>query len=206
MAEVSEMGTTFLDTNMISKVERLRKHSVLDVWTHFNLTEIFQYIHFTSFHPLGVKKGFIKEEALRLLRTNSCKKMVKEKKTKPSDHTLLREVVQKILYFENPLWIKIWREERSPLTKTEGKQIYNINHQWHSLRKIVFNRTTTTTERNLWSAPHFIQKTEYFSKIHWDPSYEERFKHMLGSHAGLLTPLNWLYNSVITINLIDTLP
>ena len=29
--------------------------------------------HFTSCHPLGVKKGFIKGEALRLLRTNSSK-------------------------------------------------------------------------------------------------------------------------------------
>ena len=34
-------------------------------------TETFQYTHFTSCHPPGVKRGFIKGEALRLLRTNS---------------------------------------------------------------------------------------------------------------------------------------
>ena len=34
-------------------------------------TETFQYTDFYSYHPRGVKKGFIKGEALRLLRTNS---------------------------------------------------------------------------------------------------------------------------------------
>ena len=40
--------------------------------THYNEpTETFQYTHFSSCHPPGVSKGFIKGEALRLLRTNS---------------------------------------------------------------------------------------------------------------------------------------
>ena len=34
-------------------------------------TETFQYTHFKFCHPPGVKKGFIKGEGLRLLRTNS---------------------------------------------------------------------------------------------------------------------------------------
>ena len=33
-------------------------------------TETFQYAHFSSSHLLSVKKGFIKRETLRLLRTN----------------------------------------------------------------------------------------------------------------------------------------
>ena len=41
--------------------------------THFKPTETFQYTHFSSCHPPGVRKGFIKGEALRLLRTNSSK-------------------------------------------------------------------------------------------------------------------------------------
>ena len=45
----------------------------LDVRTHFKPTETFQYTHFDSCHPPGVRKGFIKGEALRLLRTNSSK-------------------------------------------------------------------------------------------------------------------------------------
>ena len=39
--------------------------------THFKPTETFQYTNLYSCHPPGVTKGFIKGEALRLLRTNS---------------------------------------------------------------------------------------------------------------------------------------
>ena len=46
---------------------------MLDVRTHFKPTETFQYTLFSSCHPTGVKRGFVKGEALRLLRTNSSK-------------------------------------------------------------------------------------------------------------------------------------
>ena len=52
---------------------KFKKESILDVRTHFKPTETFQYTHFTSCHPPGVRKGFIKGEAWRLLRTNSSK-------------------------------------------------------------------------------------------------------------------------------------
>ena len=39
--------------------------------THFKPTETLQYTNFYSCHPPGVTKGFIKGEALRLLKTNS---------------------------------------------------------------------------------------------------------------------------------------
>ena len=41
--------------------------------THFKPTETFQYTHFDSCHPPGVRKGFIRGEALRLLTTISSK-------------------------------------------------------------------------------------------------------------------------------------
>jgi len=44
---------------------------------HFKPTETFQYTLFSSCHPPGVKRGFIKGEALRLLRTNSSKTLFK---------------------------------------------------------------------------------------------------------------------------------
>ena len=52
-----------------------------DVRTHFKPTETFQYYtHFSSCYQQGVKKGFIKGEALqRLLRTNSSKIIFEEK-------------------------------------------------------------------------------------------------------------------------------
>jgi len=77
-AEISETETTFLDTS-IYKGERFRNNAVLDVRTHFKPTETFQYTHFSSCHPPGVKKGFIKGEALRLLRTKSSKRVFQEK-------------------------------------------------------------------------------------------------------------------------------
>ena len=69
-AEISETETTFLDTKVYKGV-RFNKESILDVRTHFKTTETFQYTNFYPCHPPGVTKGFIKGEALRLLRTNS---------------------------------------------------------------------------------------------------------------------------------------
>ena len=76
-AEISDTEITFLDT-CVYKGERFKEESILDVRTHFKPTETFQYTHFTSCHPPGVRKGFIKGEALRLLRTNSSKATFKE--------------------------------------------------------------------------------------------------------------------------------
>ena len=71
-AEISETEITFLDTK-VYKGERFHKESILDVKTHYKPTETFQFTNFYSCHPPGVTKGFIKGEALRLLRTNSSK-------------------------------------------------------------------------------------------------------------------------------------
>ena len=76
-AEISNTETTFLDT-VIYKGERFREQSILDIKTHFKPTETFQYTHYTSCHPPSVKKGFIKGEAVRLLRTNSSKTTFEE--------------------------------------------------------------------------------------------------------------------------------
>ena len=76
-AEISDTEITFLDT-CVYKGERFKEESILDVRTHFKPTETFQYTHFTSCHPPGIRKGFIKGEALRLLRTNSSKATFKE--------------------------------------------------------------------------------------------------------------------------------
>lgn len=62
---------TFLDTK-VYKGARFHKEAILDVKT-YKATENFQYTNFYSCHPPGVTKGFIKGEALRLLRTNSSK-------------------------------------------------------------------------------------------------------------------------------------
>ena len=58
-AEISETEITFLDT-VVYKGERFQNEAILDVKTHYKPTETFQYTHYSSCHPPGVKKGFIK--------------------------------------------------------------------------------------------------------------------------------------------------
>ena len=76
-AEISEKEITFLDT-VVYKGERFQNEAILDVKTHYKPTETFQYTHYSSCHPPGVKRGFIKGEAIRLLRTNSSEKNFQE--------------------------------------------------------------------------------------------------------------------------------
>ena len=76
-AEVSQTETTFLDTT-VYKGERFENERILHVRTHFKPTETFQYTHFKSCHPTGVEKGFVRGEALRLLRTNSSNNKFEE--------------------------------------------------------------------------------------------------------------------------------
>ena len=64
---------------MVYKGNRFITESVLDIRTHYKATETFQYTHFSSCHLPGVKRGFIKGEALRLLQTNSTKATFEEK-------------------------------------------------------------------------------------------------------------------------------
>ena len=76
-AEISDIETIFLDT-CVYKGERLKEESKLDVRTHFKPTETFEYTHFSSCHPPGARKGFIKGETLRLLITNSSETKFEE--------------------------------------------------------------------------------------------------------------------------------
>ena len=101
-AEVFKTETNFLDTT-VYKGEGFRNESVLDVRTHFKPTETFQCTHFSTCHPPGVKRGFIKGEALRLLRTNSSKTFFEESVTNFKTHLLETERKPRKLYSTNPL-------------------------------------------------------------------------------------------------------
>jgi len=56
-AEISENEITFLNT-VVLKGERFTEKSILNIKTHYKPTETFQYTHFRSCHPPGVKRGF----------------------------------------------------------------------------------------------------------------------------------------------------
>ena len=72
-AEISDKEINSLDTTVF-KGERFNQQVIFDIRTHFKPTETFQYTHFSSCYPPGVRKGVIKGEALQLLRTNSSAK------------------------------------------------------------------------------------------------------------------------------------
>ena len=70
--------TAEISCTRLSKGQRFNKESVLDMRTHFKPTERFQYTFFTTCHPPGATKGFVKGKALRLFRTNSSIKTFEE--------------------------------------------------------------------------------------------------------------------------------
>ena len=79
-AEISESEITFLTIRC--KGDRFQTDSILDIKTHYKPTETFQW-HAHAFHlprclPPGVKRGFIKDEAISLLRTNSSQTIFEE--------------------------------------------------------------------------------------------------------------------------------
>ena len=77
---VSETGLAKLNKQFLSELYGHSKRKTLDVQTHYKPTETFQYTHFSSSHPLSVKKGFITGETSRLLRTNSVKEIFELRK------------------------------------------------------------------------------------------------------------------------------
>ena len=91
--------------------------------THFKPTEKFQYTHFSSCHPQGVKKEFIKGKALRLLRTNSSQIIFVEKITNFKAHLLQggypEDIINTTLSEVN--FKDIQRLETSPSTETKDK-------------------------------------------------------------------------------------
>ena len=95
-AEISDIKSTFQDT-IIYKGDRFRNDSVLDIRTHCKPTETFQYTHFTSCHPPGVKRGFMKGEALRLLRTNSSETMFEDNLSKFKSRLIKRGYPKKLI-------------------------------------------------------------------------------------------------------------
>ena len=109
-AEISENKITSLDT-VVFKGERFIKESILDIKTHYKQTETFQYTHFTSCHPPGVKWGFIKGEELRLLRTNSSKTTFEECLANYKRHLEARRYPKKYLItwnFRDTLISRFW--------------------------------------------------------------------------------------------------
>ena len=162
-AEISKSEITFLDTKVFKGI-RFQRDLTLEVQTHFKQTETFQYTDFHSCHPPGVKKGFLKGEALRLLRTNSSKstfkKNVQNFKSRLQNKGYPNEFLEKHLcevYFQN--------RERSLQNKDNRtkKKILPFITQYHpalpNLKNILMGKwhliqNQPQRQRNISSATH----------------------------------------------------
>ena len=159
-AEISNTDTTFLDTS-IYKGERFANESILDIKTHFKPTETFQYTHFSSCHPPGVKKGFIKGEALRLLWTNSSettfKTVVSNLKTHLKERgfleTLISTTLAEIRFEDRKLALQQRRKQNLRILPSVTQYRPSVPH----LKQILMQK---------W---HLIQQQPLLNKIFKDP-------------------------------------
>ena len=93
-AEISEKEITFLDT-VVYKGERFLEETILDVKTHYKPTETFQYTQYSSCHPPGVKRGFIKGEKQSDFLEQTPRKKISRRPCVTSKHDLKHVVTQK---------------------------------------------------------------------------------------------------------------
>ena len=94
-AETFDTETAFLDT-VVYKGTRFKEKSILDAKTHFKQTETFLHTHFTSCHPPNVKKGFVKGEALRILRKNSSETTFEKNNSNLKNNTWWTEAIHNL--------------------------------------------------------------------------------------------------------------
>ena len=96
---------------------------------HYKQTETFQYTNFYSCHSPGVKKGFIKGEAMRLLGTNSShstfNKNMQSFKTRLKNSGYPNEFLEKHLFEVNFKDRKRSLENIDKSTKKENIAFYN---------------------------------------------------------------------------------
>ena len=168
-AEISDTETIFLDTNTaIYKGEGFKSNSVLEMRTHFKPTETFQHSHFSSCHQPGVKKGFVKGEALRLVRTNSSKdifeQLIQIFKSRLRERGYPKNLAQRTLSEAK------FKNGTALLQKPqESKRIFPVSlhntsqqrrHKTNPHERLAFNRATTVAQRNLKLNPNsYITKT-----------------------------------------------
>ena len=133
-----------MDT-VVYKGDRFLKESILDVQTYFKPTETFQYTNFQSCHPPGITKGFIKGEALRLLRRNSSQTTFEENIRNFAKHLESRGYPTATV--EKHLSEVKFSERKTSLTnrhKTAQKKILPFVTQYHpalpNLKKILMGK------------------------------------------------------------------
>ena len=129
-AETFDTETAFLDT-VVYKGTRFKEKSILDTKTHFKQTETVLHTHFTSCHPPNVKKGFVKGEALRILRKN-CSETTFEENNSNLKKTLDGRRLPTIFDRKPTIRNKIHQKE-SKLLKQNNRRKKKNCHSWHNI-------------------------------------------------------------------------
>ena len=147
-AELSDKEINFLDTT-VYKGERFHNQGILDIRTHFKPTETFQYTHFSSCNPHGVRKGLIKGEALRLLRTNSSAKsfyeniynLKKRLHTRGYPHNLIEKITSEVKFTKQKSALQKNNKVRKkilPFITTYDPALLNLKNilmsKWHKIQ------------------------------------------------------------------------
>jgi len=158
MAEVSETQTNVLDTT-VYKGARFKTESVLDVCTHFKPTETFQYTHFSTCRQSGVKRGSIKGEALRLLRTNSSKTLFEETATNFKTHPLQSGYPEN--FIQTTLSEVTFEDRNQALRQKQDKTILPFVRQYHP--------AVPTLKPTLMNSWHFITQQPLLNNIFKEP-------------------------------------
>ena len=149
---VSETGLAKRNKQFLSELYGHSKRKTLDVQTHYKPTETIQHTHFSSSHPLSIKKGFIKREISRLLRTNSVKEIFELRKleflTCLLERGYPRELAENIL-----AQVKFLSRNEALQNKTETSTnvlpfITTFNPAKPNLKKVLMKRWHFITESN----------------------------------------------------------
>ena len=144
---VSETGLAKLKQTVLIRTLWPLQNKTLDVQAHYKPTETFQYTHFSSSHPLSVKKGFVTGETLRLLRTNPVKEIFELRK----------------LEFLNIL-AEVKFSSRNEALQNKAKTSRNV------LPFIAtFNPATPNLKRVLMKHWHFITESNRLGQIYSEP-------------------------------------
>lgn len=115
----------FLDTE-IFKGPHFSTLKILNSQSHCKPIETFQCTHFSSCHPFNMKRGFIKEEALSLLRTNLVRRILTNtnkifNKDSVTEAILWRLFIKSFLKFSSP------SQQRPFITKQRRwKKFYHL--------------------------------------------------------------------------------
>ena len=116
---------------------------------NFKPTETFQYTYFSSCNPHGVRKGLIKGEALRLLRTNSSAKSFYENiynfkkrlRARGYPHNLIEKITSEVKFTERKSALQKNNEVRKkilPFVTTYHPALQNLKNilmsKWHLIQ------------------------------------------------------------------------